>query len=243
VVTVLPPEVSYDVFNLKGGFHYKEWAEAKLPLAFQQSKTLPRFVPEDHATPVGAELATEVVGVLRAFLTEMNSYERRWLAVRPIHEYGVSSVEESRDGIMGYWSRGPQPGEQPANSVQKVLWDDKAMASEKHEALGEGQHYTQGLAEKRAIWARFLTPGERPGDGWFRQQVPPYYNPATLAETDVREVAPGHVIITFGQPRPPDTCGGTSRLRWHMRLGSDGWRIERHESVDDPAKPWKLDLP
>jgi hypothetical protein len=97
---VQPPEVSYDTFNLKGGFRYKEWAEAKLPLAFQQSQALPRFVPEDHATPVGDELAEEVLAVLRAFLTEMNGYERRWLSVRPIHEYGVSSVEESRDGLL-----------------------------------------------------------------------------------------------------------------------------------------------
>jgi cell wall assembly regulator SMI1 len=240
---VRPPEVSYDLFNLKGGFNYKEWAEAKLPRAFQESKARPRFVPEDHATPVGDELAAEVLAVLRAFLAEMNAYERRWLAVRPIHEYGVSSVEECRDGIMGYWSRSPSPGERPANAVQEVLWDEKAMASEKHEALGEGKHYEQGLAEKREIWARFLTPGERPGDDWFRQQVPPYYDPAALTDYDVRQVAPGHAIVAYGQPCPPGTYGGTGRLRWHMRLGSDGWRIERHESVDDPSKPWKLELP
>jgi hypothetical protein len=117
------------------------------------------------------------------------------------------------------------------------------MTSEKHAALGEDEHYEQGLAEKRAIWARFLTPGERPGADWFRQQVPPQYNPASLSDPDVRQVAPGHAIVTCGQPRPPGTCGGTSRLRWHLRLGDDGWRIERHESVDDAAKPWKLDLP
>lgn len=239
---VRPPELSNNIFDLKGGFRYKEWAEAKLPLAFQQSKALPRFVPEDHATPVPDALAAEIVAVLRAFLTEMNAYERRWLVIRPIHEYGVSSLSESRNGLMNYSSRNPMPGELPANAVQQVLWNPKAMDDEKTEALGRGKHFEQAVAEKREIWERFLTPGERPASDCFIQRVPPGYDPARLIEPEVRQVTPGHVIVTYGEARTPGTCGAWGRLRWHLRLAIDQWRIERHESVDDPAKPWKLDF-
>lgn len=240
---VRPPELTDNVFDLRGGFRYKEWAEAKLPLAFQQVRAAPRFVPEDHATPVAAELAAEVVGVLRAFLAEMNEFERRWLAVRPIHEYGVFDLGEWPDGITSYSMDGMVEGEEPRNAVQRVLWDPKAMEDERREALGQGKHYKAAVAEKRAIWRRFLTAGKRPTDAGFHQQVPPYYDPAAVRDPDVRQVAPGHVIVTYGQPRPPGTCGGTGRLRWHLRLDVTRWRIDRHESVDDPVKPWKLDLP
>ena len=240
---VRPPELTDSVFDLRGGFRYKEWAGAKLPLAFRQARAAPRVVPEDHATPVSAELAAEVVGVLRAFLTEMNEYERRWLAVRPIHEYGVFDLGEWPDGITSYSMTGMLPGEEPRNAVQRVLWDPKAMEEERREALGQGQHYQAAVAEKRAIRRRYLTAGKRPTDAGFHQQVPPYYDPAALTNPDVRQVAPGHVIVTHGEPRPPGTCGGTGRLRWHLRLERERWRVERHESVDDPAKPWKLDLP
>ncbi len=188
------------------------------------------------------KLADEVVAVLREFLTEMNAYERRWLAVRPIHEYCVSDISESRRGITSYSHSGPGPEQRPANPVQAVLWDKEAMHDEKHEALGEGKHWKQAVTEKRKIWKRFLTSSKRPGADYFNQRIPPYYDPVAFVEPEVRQVAPDHLIITYGQPRPPGTCGGTGRLCWHLRLEAGRWRIERHESVDNPAKPWKLDL-
>ena len=181
---------------------------------------------------------------MREFLEAMNEFERRWLAVRPIRDYGVSDITEwGPKGNLSWSSRGPEPGELPANRVQEILWNEKAMHDEKTEALGVGKHWRQAVAEKRKIWRRFLTSGDRPTSRCFHQQDPPYYNPAALTEPEVQLVAPGHAIITFGQPRPPGTCGGNGRLRYHLRLVRRRWRIERHEAVDDPAKPWKLDLP
>ncbi len=245
---VNPPEVSDSVFGLRstprGCFAnwYKQWAEAKLPLTFQQSRAIPRHVPEDHAIAIAEPLAGQLVGVLMAFLTEMNAYERRWLAVRPIHAYGVDHLQEEKSGIVGWSHRGPRDGEKPANAVQAVLWDEKANHDEKAEALGAGKHWNQAVQEKRKIWRRHLTPGKRPFSASFIQSVPPRHDPASVIDPDVRLVSEGHAIITFGQPRSEGTCGGSGRVRWHLRLHKGKWRIERHEGVDDPTKPWKLDL-
>jgi cell wall assembly regulator SMI1 len=247
--TVEPPEVSQTPFGLKGAPNnyfcnaYKEWAEAKLPVDFQQATAPPGFVPEDHITAVAADLAEQLVGILREFLEAMNEYERRWLAVRPILDYGVSDITEwGPKGNLSWSQRGPNPGERPANQVQEILWDEKAMHDEKTEALEVNKYWHQATAEKRKIWRRFLTSEKRPGSRCFHQQDPPYYNPLALVDPEVRLVEPGHAIITFGQPGQPGMCGGSDRLRYHLRLVGRRWRIERHELVDDPAKPWKLDL-
>ncbi|MBY0231748.1 MAG: SMI1/KNR4 family protein [Gemmataceae bacterium] len=235
-----PRESSHDVFNLRGGFDYKRWAEAKLPLAFQQAEPGPRDVPEDRAVPVEEPLASELVGVVRAFLEEMNAYERRWLGIRPIRDWGVDLIQEQKDGISG-WSFTRRDGEAPTHPVQAVLWDEKATRVEQHEALEEGKHFKRAIAEKRAIWRRHLTPGKRPFSGSFIQHARPAYDPASLVDPDVRMVGEGHALITVGAALPPDACG-TGRIRWHLRLHRGKWRIERHEGVDDPAKPRRLDL-
>lgn len=239
---VEPPEVSNTLFGLKGGFDYKKWAEAKLPLAFQRAKAMPRFVPEDHATPVDEPLAAQAIEVLRNFLMEMNEYEKRWLAVRPIHEYGVSSLSEWQSGINGFSSSSTLQGEKPRNGVEEVLRNEKAMFSEQAKALGQGLHWKKAVGEKKKIWKKYLTAEKRTTADCFYQQVPPYYNPIVLAKAEVKQVEPGHLIVMYGEPVPPGTCG-TGRFRWHLRLVEGSWLIERHEGIDDPAKPWKLDLP
>ncbi len=87
-------------------------------------------------------------------------------------------------------------------------------------------------------WARI--------EAWFAANLPEALAtlrpPASVIDPDVRMVAEGHAIVTHGEPRPEGTCGGTGRVRWHLRLHKGKWRIERHEGVDDPTKPWRLDL-
>lgn len=245
---VAPPEVTHSPFGLKGAAHgclancYREWAEAKLPDRFKDVQPIVRFVPEDHATPITGELADQLVALLREFLTEMNEYERRWLAVRPIREYGVRFISEAGPNGGNNWSMdGPSPGQEPKNAVQAVLWDPDAKHDEKAEALGIGKHWKEAIAEKAKIWKRFLTNDERPTARAFTQSDPPYYNPRALIKPEVRQVTPEHVIIEFGQPKPPDTCG-VGRLRYHLRMHDRRWWIERHEGIDDPKKPWKLDF-
>src|SRR5262249_2739031 len=179
------------------------------PLTFQQSKAVPRFIPEDHAKPVSQELANELVGILRAFLTEMNDYERRWLELRPIDQWGVDDVSELGNRNIGYSYCGPTPAERNANPL---FWDPNATEDQKKEALEVGKHWKMAVAEKRKIWQRFLTLEERALENCFHQQVPPYYDPVALIDPEVREVVQGHVIISYGLARPPETCGG--RVIW-----------------------------
>jgi len=169
--------------------------------------------------------------------------EQHWLKLRPIQEYRVSSVYETPDGIMGFYLHYPNEGEPYANRINEVLCDRNSLRSEKNEALGAGKYFAEAVAAKTEVWCRYLTAVPRPGDNTFSQQLPPYYSPASIIDPLVQQVTPGHVLITYGEPIPPDTCGGMGRLRWHLRLEEGNWRIERHENVDDPTKPRKLGLP
>lgn len=248
-----PSEVSNSPFRLKGGpkgyfqdVLYKAWAEAKLPLAFQQAKPIPRFVPTDHATGVSEELASSALDLLRNFLSEMNRLEQHWLTLRPIHEYQVHYLQETKKGFQGIGYQRPRPGEAPVNHIQAIICDPKAPRSKMNEALGHGKFFAEAIAAKNEVWKRYLTIGPRSGDRTFTQEVPPRYNPTLIVDPIVRQVSPGHIIITYGQPVPPEENfhgdPAIGRLRWHLLLGKDGWRIERYENVDDPAKPRKLEL-
>ncbi len=238
--TLIAPEMTNSPFTLKGKQFsdcYREWAEAKLPLAFQQVKAPPRFIPEDHATPILGELAEQLVGILRAFLAAMNEFERRWLVRRPIPEGGFSCDKWGPGGILWSWQADALQSHRGLEAARKVVTSKGKMTP-----FEIAKDWEEALIEKGQIWRRFLTDEERPNLWSFHQQDPPHYDPALVSDPDVRLVEPEHAIIALGEPRPPGEFDLPGRRRYHLRMEGDAWRIERLEDVNDPARPFRLDL-
>ena len=217
--------------------HWKHWAEAKLDPEFQRVNAPPP--PE----PVLADPETDRVcrSVVEGFLADYRAWELRWLAVRPLEKLGFESLRERPDGqieghiqpLSHYVEAGlPVP---EAVAFRQKHNDEGGDRFWKHSWLKEhlevGPHYAPAMAERAAIYAKYMTAwAQRSQSTTFTLKASPRFNPK-LFQDDVF-VYRGDDETAYVWSTYVGTSSWQGGRNWRFLLKREGgaWRIERLQS-------------
>jgi hypothetical protein len=210
--------------------HWKHWAQAKLDPEFQRVNAPPP--PE----PVLADAETDRVcrSVVEGFLADYRAWELRWLAVRPLEKLGFESVREHPDGqvqgdvqpLSHYVEAGlpvPKAVAFCHKHAEKDYW--KYSWLKKH--LEVGPHYAPAMAERAAIYAKYMTAwAQRSQSTIFTLNASPRFNPKLFQD----------VLVYRGDDETAYVCStcvdtsswqGERNWRFLLKREGDAWRIER----------------
>ncbi|SIO66800.1 Cell wall assembly regulator SMI1 [Singulisphaera sp. GP187] len=222
---------------------WKHWAEAKLAPEFQGVNTPP---PPDP-TLADPETDRECRSVVDGFLADYRAWELRWLAVRPLEQLGFESINERPDGqirgsihpLRKYVDEGlPVPeavafGKAHEDLDYDEFWEHPWLK----DRLNIGPHYAPAMAERSAIFAKYLTAwAQRSQSDNFTLNDSPRFAPKTFEEVFVYrgDEETAYVWSTHIS----DSLEGERNWRVLLKREGGGWRIERLQSSTE-GKPYR----